>query len=587
VNSRYRFLASILAAGAVCASAPAMAIEPWQAAADYQKLLDTLGPHTPMGAGVSISVVEAPEGTASNSPYMPDASHSEFAAASDPSMQPVQIVDGSGFAANGNSNHATFVTYHIVGNTFGLAKAANTVVAYDANRWLNDVIRHGGGAEPQGQTFKVQNHSWIGTLQSTSNDVSALQRFDYVIETGDMTAIVGANNYNAASPDVQPPQHPPLMAHSYNAIVAGRSDSRHSRGATTSLYGPGRYRPDLVSAAASTSVAAAEVSSVAAVLRGVVAGTDADRSETMKAIMLAGATKSEFASFVDPASNLLNAWDRTPTRPLDDLFGAGEVNVYNSYLMTVGGRNVGSSEAPVAPVSSYGWDYQNLKNDPAAGDRYYSFQIPVGSTAKELSIMLAWNAKIADTDPGPSSFVPAHSLQNLDLTFYDSSISFLGVIVDQSASTVENVEHIYQKNLGPGTYTLKVSGAAEWDYGLAWRMATAFNAPNADFDGDGFVSGSDFLVWQRNLGALVGAMHSQGDADGDGDVDHDDLTIYMQATTAPMLAGASGSAGSGGASSGLGLGAVSIIPEPATWITAAAAAGVWTAVARRRRRRIF
>jgi hypothetical protein len=102
----------------------------------------------------------------------------------------------------------------------------------------------------------------------------------------------------------------------------------------------------------------------------------------------------------------------------------------------------------------------------------------------------------------------------------------MGTMLDQSVSTVDNVEHIYLNSLGAGTYTLKVSGAANWDYGLAWRMTTSFDEPNADFDGDGAVSGSDFLIWQRNFGTLLGAANSQGDADGDGDVDEDDLTLF-------------------------------------------------------------
>ena len=134
--------------------------------------------------------------------------------------------------------------------------------------------------------------------------------------------------------------------------------------------------------------------------------------------------------------------------------------------------------------------------------------------------MLAWNAKITDTNGDPNVFSPTEPVvQNLNLQLYDSTTSFMGSLLDQSVSTVDNVEHIYLNSLGAGTYTLKVSGAANWDYGLAWRMTTAFDEPNADFDGDGVVSGSDFLVWQRNFGTLLGAANSDGDADGDGDVD--------------------------------------------------------------------
>jgi hypothetical protein len=137
----------------------------------------------------------------------------------------------------------------------------------------------------------------------------------------------------------------------------------------------------------------------------------------------------------------------------------------------------------------------------------------------------------------------------------------MGSLLDQSVSAVDNVEHIYLNSLGPGTYTLKVSGAANWDYGLAWRMTTAFDEPNADFDGDGVVGGSDFLVWQRNFGTLLGAANSQGDADGDGDVDGDDLTLFKAGAISTPVPPMSASI-------------VAAVPEPSAFTLAAFSAVV-------------
>ncbi len=50
--------------------------------------------------------------------------------------------------------------------------------------------------------------------------------------------------------------------------------------------------------------------------------------------------------------------------------------------------------------------------------------------------------------------------------------------------------------------------------------------PNADFDGDGDVDGTDFLIWQRNFGVVGGPLFGLGDADGDGDVTAGDLAIW-------------------------------------------------------------
>ena len=142
-------------------------------------------------------------------------------------------------------------------------------------------------------------------------------------------------------------------------------------------------------------------------------------------------------------------------------------------------------------------------------------------------------------------------------------------MLDQSISTVDNVEHVYLTNLGPGTYTLKVSGAANWDYGLAWRMSTLFDQNNADFDEDGFISGNDFLIWQRNLGKLVDAQHTEGDANGDGMVDAADLALLNAGVMPPPMAHLASRA----------------VPEPAAIASTLLAVGLSAAALRRVRRR--
>lgn len=509
----------------------------WKDDIGYTDLVGVLGSSIPTGFGVPISQVEA---GGSSAIYFPNVNDSEFSFAGDPFGLSVVFTDGSGGQSNRTSSHATGQAFNIYGNTFSIAPAVTDVTIYSANGFISDVLNAPSGGDPIAQDFRVQNHSWIGSFAVDANnpttaelnaDRNTLRRLDYVIDTNEVTAVVGLNNGTAPLPR--------LLSQSYNAIAVGRSDGIHSSGLTNLVdYGVGRSKPDLVVPRTTTSTATSSTSSAATLLHSAVAGSDAGKSETMKAILLAGATKAEFPS-----------WSRTTTQPLDDTFGAGELNVYNSYLMTLGGQTAGSTDATgtlVETADSYGWDYQTVT--PGNDLFYYNFEVPPGSTAGELSIILAWNVEVTDTNPG-SIFSGSESLADLNLELYDSTPGFLDTRLDKSLSTVDNVEHIYQQGLGPGTYTLKVSGASARDFGLAWRLNTLFDVASADFDEDGDVDGSDFLAWQRGSGTLLGASHALGDADGDGDVDAADAAILSAnfGTLLPPPALASS------------------VPEPATW----------------------
>ena len=59
-------------------------------------------------------------------------------------------------------------------------------------------------------------------------------------------------------------------------------------------------------------------------------------------------------------------------------------------------------------------------------------------------------------------------------------------------------------------------------------VVSATAPQNANFNGDAFVDGRDFLIWQRGYGIAGGASLSQGDANGDLAVNGADLAIWNQ-----------------------------------------------------------
>ncbi len=496
----------------------------------------------PDGSGVPISLVEAKVG----SNYFPDINNSEFG---DVTFLPSPLA--------AHSTHADEQAERFFGNTLSVAPGANTVTVYEANNYLSNILNlaDGNTDPPDAQDFRVQNFSWVGTnsspptTQQLNSDREALRRFDFLIDRDDVTALVGLSRNNTTE------LMPHIFSHSYNSIAVGRSDGNHNTGLTRLAgYGLGRSKPDLVAPINSTSGASAVTSSVATFLysANTVQGTAAVNSEVMKAILMAGASKNETE---------FSGWSQFDTggtwRPLDDKYGAGEVDLYNSYLITLDGQGVGGTSTVVGSnaVGLNGWDFQTI----ASGDDAlrYDLVIPTGSTGAELSVILTWNAKTSSPfhidDPVVADLrleIVDSSGATIDLDLGDS-----GYQEGLSDSDVDNVEHVYLKDLAAGTYTIKVSSSdLASDFGLAWRTSTLFDSISADFDGDGDVDGSDFLTWQLGANTLLGASRANGDADGDGDVDSVDFAVLSAAlhggpVSLPSFALA--------------------VPEPATWVAAA------------------
>ncbi|WP_148072924.1 dockerin type I domain-containing protein [Bythopirellula goksoeyrii] len=94
----------------------------------------------------------------------------------------------------------------------------------------------------------------------------------------------------------------------------------------------------------------------------------------------------------------------------------------------------------------------------------------------------------------------------------------------------EGDSFVFAATAGPNTGGGTGAGIAGFSFDVLPDPGTM----NADFNGDGFVDGSDFLIWQRGYGN--GSTLAQGDANDDGSVNSTDLTIWQdQYGTAPLV----------------------------------------------------
>jgi hypothetical protein len=403
----------------------------------FNQLATELGGSMPTGAGVSVSQVEAASGGFS----LPDTSDGQFSGKS-------FTVKGT---ASGVSSHATTVAQHFYGSSTSLAPGISTIDLYEANNWLSSAFLKLGGVNPLAETRDVANFSWVGTSADAPTDQEIIRRFDYSIQQSNYVAVVGTNNGTSASV-------PQLLCHNYNGITVGKTDGAHAAGLTTA-DAAGRMKPDIVAPPSAgnnfTSFTTALVSGAAAQLiekaRGTGGLANGADSRSVKAILLAGATTAEFPG-----------WSRSSTHPLDSVYGAGELNVYNSYHILTAGEQSASESRTVA-TKGFALATANGSN------QHYYFDVPAGMVLNNFSTILTWNRVITDSNPGVG-FTPVAALDNLNLKLFVAPSGYtLGTQLDSSVSSVDNVEHIFQGSLSEGRYAIEVDyGSTSTDYALAW-----------------------------------------------------------------------------------------------------------------------
>ncbi len=484
----------------------------------FTQLQAELGGATPNGTGVAVSQVEAAVQVNGQNAWMVDPWAGEFGGKT--------LIDRSGGPPGLYSAHATSVGKEFYGTTTSIAPGITDVSVYWADQWVYDDFLHAGttgaNARPLSSTSRVGNHSWAGAGQFNSFNAEVLRRLDWVIETDDFINVVAQG----------PPS--PLLASGFNSIAAGRSDGGHVSGTVVvdSLYGTGRTRPDLVVPAESISQATPRVAAAAALLvqtghgnaalstdpvstsstnRAGLLVRNAERVEVVRAALMAGAdrvtrnsTTANLALYRSPGNQSGNG--------LDSRYGAGQLNIRNSYhIITAGEQNSAEDGGPGSGTASAGFDYDPRFGGSSGTNTTATYALPVSATPRLLTAALVTNVDINGTVNGQGNFSTTAYFRDLSLSVIDVASS---TTVYTSQSTVDNTENAWLVVPANAQYALRVTRASttgfNYHYGITWQLMN-------DTDADGAYDAQDNCINAAN-GPIVpdAGGYSQLDADGDG-----------------------------------------------------------------------
>lgn len=483
----------------------------------FTDLAARLGAATPTGAGIGVGQVEAQENSGGS--YAPDPANPEFAGAT------IFAMSGSVAA----SWHGTEVGKNLYGGSSSLAPDMNLIYVWRINEWLGTAYLRVGQGTTQPATppngVRVFNHSWIGSLGSATSDNDMMRRVDFCVTRDNIMTVMGTNN--GAGSVAQP-----LLAYCFNGITVGLPTGQHANGLTpVGIDGPNRRKPDMVAPGSFTSFGTPVVGAAAALLfqtattdPAISGNANANRSLTVKSVLLSGANHR--AGWANNAPQT-GASRGIATAPLDPLYGVDLLDIDRAHrILTAGESNGSTSLVPYPPITKpQGWDY--VPSVASGASVYWAFRI--SQPVDEVSVIATWHRQIA------TNFT-AWTLQDLDLKLWRSNKGTLTAISGdagaaifasgncESASTIDNSEHLYLKGLAAGDYVLelkrKTGTQPAMPIAVSWYMPTTF--PTGDIDQDGVVSATD-------LAALLGQWGTSGsaDLDGDGVVGATDLSLLL------------------------------------------------------------
>ena len=357
------------------------------------------------------------------------------------------------------SKHAEEVAAYFYGIAAGVATNVAHVHNFDAVYFWSAIL---APFNPPNINAPVVNQSFVFLNVTVAAQRNIDSAYDNYAADYKKLFVSGAGNDGPVAPP----------ATCYNGIGVAAYGGLSSVGRTPDN---GRAKPDITAPAPETSFSAPQVAGAAAILlqagrRGDGGGNTGPATDirTVKALLLNGAVKP-------------SDWTNTASSPLDVRYGAGILNVFNSYEQLAAGRHryivsrrvpIGGSHPPTVDSGTVdslsGWDFNVCSSSGTFdGVNHYFFDATNGVSGAigTATATLVWNRHPNEA-----------GINNLDLFLYDANS---GNLITCSTSVVDNVEHLFAPLLPPGRYDLQVLKhggtmvSRTETYGLAFEFSLA------------------------------------------------------------------------------------------------------------------
>jgi hypothetical protein len=405
-----------------------------------ERLRARMGAFTPDGTGVSVLQVETSEGGAWSL---------------DPNAGRYRGITIQPLAPNPSpSQHADMVANAML----SLAPKISRICTASSDWFLYKLLGVGraGDPGPLPAGVRVVFCAWVASAgPAADNDV--LRRSDWL--TGRVPFLLVAGQKNVS----------PLMGCAYNAISVGPAGASPNAGVPVGLDGAGRCKPEIVTGEGAASPATGRVAGAAAMLldaanrlprlRG---EPEAQRPELLKAILLAGAARTE--TWTNLAKEDGAPAVRAATHPIDRAVGAGTLDVARAVGILAAGR-----PEPDSALALSGWDLVRWTEPGEGGIAEATYRLRLERDAGEFAIVCCWNRIVLDD--------AQWRLADIDLRVErlggDSTTPWASSGNDASESRVDNVEMILLRDIRAGEYrvTVRLREGDPVPVAMAWLVS--------------------------------------------------------------------------------------------------------------------